>query len=235
MPGFKGQDFYELRHECLQSRKLFEDPEFIPSDEILFYDNDTPSSEEDSYTWLRPHEICDNPKFVIDTFSRFCAKQGNLGDCWFVSAITTLTLHQKFLNRVICADNSFEKDFYAGIFHFRFWYFGEWVDVVIDDRLPTRKKHLVYLHSKNQNEFWSALLEKAYAKLKGGYQKLDGGESSVAFQDFTGGIIESYNLEETPEKVIQKLKTNLRKSSMVDVGSKLSFNLLIFCVCVFDF
>lgn len=217
MPGFKGQDFYELRHECLQSKKLFEDPEFIPSDEILFYDTPPLSS----YTWKRPNDICQDPKFVIDTYSRFNAKQGNLGDCWFVSAISTLTLHQKFLNRVISSDNSFEKEFYAGIFHFRFWHFGEWVDVVVDDRLPTHGKHLVYLHSKNDNEFWSALLEKAYAKLKGGYQHLDGGESSNAFQCFTGGIIESYNLEETPEKIIQKLKTTLRKSSMQDVGSKL--------------
>jgi hypothetical protein len=188
----------------------------MPSNEILFYDIHTPAP----YKWLRPQEICDDPKFVIDTYSRFSAKQGGLGDCWLVSAITTLTLHQKFLHRVICADNSFDDEVYAGIFHFQFWHFGEWVDVVIDDRLPTHEKRLVYLHSTNKNEFWSALLEKAYAKLNGGYQFLDGGESCKAFQSFTGGISESYNLEEAPNKIINKLKTNLRKSSMQDVGSE---------------
>jgi calpain-5 len=59
---------------------------------------------------------------------------------------------------------SSENNNYVGIFHFRFWRFGQWVDVVIDDMLPVCDNELLFTQSSAQNEFWIPLVEKAYAK-----------------------------------------------------------------------
>ena len=98
--------------------------------------------------------------------------------------MANLTLHEKLFAKVVPPDQSFEKD-NAGVFHFRFWKDGKWVNVVIDDYLPTinNGKTLLFIASEDKNEFWSALLEKAYAKLHGSYEILDAGMYILIFRN----------------------------------------------------
>ncbi|KAG5843200.1 calpain-5-like [Anguilla anguilla] len=192
---YKNQKYSQLKQECKEAKKLFEDPEFPATNKSLFYRKPPPGTVK----WKRPKEICDDPHLFVEGISSHDLNQGTLGNCWFVAACSCLALKPEHWQKVIPDWKEQEWDAkhpenYAGIFHFRFWIFGEWLDVVVDDRLPTINGELTYCHSKLKNEFWSALLEKAYAKLSGCYESLDGGNCGDAVVDFTGAVTESIDL-----------------------------------------
>ena len=59
----------------------------------------------------------------------------------------------------------------------------------MDDLLPTRNGKLIYLRSREKNEFWGPLLEKAYAKLYGSY-KVSSKKDKMAFLEDSGSDFE---------------------------------------------
>nr|XP_021382876.1 calpain-9 isoform X2 [Lonchura striata domestica] len=204
------KDYEQLKQECLRRGVLFEDSDFPACNSSLFFSENPPIP----FVWKRPGDIVKDPKFILGGATRTDICQGDLGDCWLLAAIASLTLNEKTLARVVPLDQNFGPD-YAGIFHFRFWQHNEWLDVVIDDRLPTFKGRLVFLHSAELNEFWSALLEKAYAKLNGSYESLKGGSTIEAMEDFTGGIGEMYDVKTAPDNFYEILEKALKRCSMV--------------------
>ncbi|KPJ04881.1 Calpain-3 [Papilio xuthus] len=224
------QDFKDIRSRCLAEGRLFEDPEFPAIDRSLYYKErlDRP------ITWLRPSEICEDPQLFVEGYSRFDVQQGELGDCWLLAAVANLTLHRKLFFQVVPDDQSFDED-YAGVFHFRFWQYGRWVDVVIDDRLPTYRGKLVFLHSSERNEFWSALLEKAYAKLHGSYEALKGGSTCEAMEDFTGGVTEMYDVAELPPNFYTILLKAYERNSLMGCSIEVPGSNPAVYSCVFRF
>uniref|UniRef100_A0AAX7TXU0 Calpain 9 n=1 Tax=Astatotilapia calliptera TaxID=8154 RepID=A0AAX7TXU0_ASTCA len=205
-----GKSFEQLRHECLMKGVLFEDPDFPAKDSSLFFSEKVPVHIE----WKRPTEICKNPKFILDGADRTDICQGQLGDCWLLAAVASLTMKKEALARVVPPDQEFNQR-YAGIFHFQFWNHNKWLDVVVDDRLPTVRNQLIMLHSASSNEFWSALLEKAYAKLNGSYESLKGGSTMEAMEDFTGGVGEMYETKAAPGDLFNIMKKALDRGSMM--------------------
>ncbi|XP_054635758.1 calpain-9 [Dunckerocampus dactyliophorus] len=212
-----GRSFEQLRQECLQRGFLFEDPDFPAADSSLFFSQSVPVRLE----WKRPTEICTKPRFIVGDANRTDICQGQLGDCWLLAAIASLTLKKDALARVVPHDQDFDHQ-YAGIFHFQFWQHNKWLDVVVDDRLPTVRNQLIMLHSASNNEFWSALLEKAYAKLHGSYESLKGGSTMEAMEDFTGGVGEMYDTKKASGNLFFIMKKALDRGSMMGCSIDIS-------------
>ncbi|XP_068684046.1 calpain-9-like isoform X1 [Montipora foliosa] len=198
------EDIEQIKRKC-KGGELFEDPEFPAIDSKVFKKRVLPGGQ--SFEWLRPQEILDKQgvseraHLVVGGASRLDINQGMLGDCWLLAAISSLCQEDKLMNRVLAFDESmdFGASKYCGAFKFNIWQYGQWVEVIIDDRLPTYRNKLVFMHSKTKNEFWSALLEKAYAKLVGSYEALKGGQTIEAMEDFTGGLGEDFDMKKIRE------------------------------------
>lgn len=206
-----GVSYDDLKKHCLKEGVLFEDPDFQAVDESMFFSRKPPRP----FVWKRPKELVSDPKMFVGGASRFDITQGMLGDCWLLAAVAALCQYEGLLYQVVPPDQSFSSSDYCGIVRFRFWQYGRWEEVVVDDRLPTYNNKLVFLHSAQNNEFWSALLEKAYAKLCGSYESLKGGQTSEAMEDFTGGVTETFNTAKPPAKFYSLLvKAQERQSLM---------------------
>ncbi|XP_076369958.1 calpain-C-like [Tachypleus tridentatus] len=195
-----------LKQTFLKRGELFEDPEFPAVQTSIFY-HQAPALQ---FVWKRPKEICADPIFVLDGPNQHDITPGRFGDRWFVACIGCLSITKGLFYRVVPADQNFLTDNYAGIFRFRFWWSGEWREVVVDDRLPTVNNKLVFVQSQHSNQFWAALLEKAYAKLHGSYEALKYGCSLDGMVDLTGGVTESISVRHDSTacgRILSKLLT----------------------------
>ncbi|XP_073682696.1 calpain-1 catalytic subunit-like [Garra rufa] len=194
---FLDQDYQELQKSCITNKKGYVDDKFPPDSSSIDPRNKLDKLDLNRIKWLRPSEIVSDPQLIVTEVSRFDYSQGPyLGNCWFLASVGALTFQKDIMDQVMPADQSFGKD-HAGILHFRFWRFGKLIDVVIDDNLPTINGKLIFVHSKTSNEFWPALLEKAYAKVCGSYADMHAGSVYEALLDFTGGIHLYFKLKNT--------------------------------------
>ncbi|THD23241.1 Calpain-9 [Fasciola hepatica] len=214
--GSPSAAFERIRTDLIKSGHLFCDASF-PADESSLYYSQRPPCH---IVWMRPGEIVASnsgggigiaprkisvPEFIAEGGVKLGElRQGELGDCWVVAALAAISAQPSLLTRVIPVGQSFRPEWYTGAFAFRFWRFGHWEEVIIDDRLPVRPGgQPLFVHSGRSNEFWPALLEKAYAKLNGSYEALNVGLVGDAMDDMTGGLTESYTLPAAEEQGIQ--------------------------------
>lgn len=98
--------------------------------------------------------------------------QGHLADCWFLCAVSSLAERPALVERIFVTKEYNDQ----GIYQLRICKNGEWQNVIVDDYFPCFPNGGPMFSKSNGNELWVLLLEKAYAKIHGGYKTLTGGQ-----------------------------------------------------------
>ncbi|XP_037002663.2 calpain-13 [Artibeus jamaicensis] len=213
---FKGQDFNYLRDRCLSRGLLFEDETF-PAEISSIGLELLKGKDVSRLQWKRPKDLLrgkSEPHFILEGVSRFDITQGCAGDCWFLAALGSLTQNQKHLQNIL-RNQSFSHQ-YAGIFRFWFWQCGQWVEVVVDDRLPVLNNEYLFVCPRSNNqEFWPCLLEKAYAKFRGSYLHLHYGYLPDGLVDLTGGVVTTMDLHSSLSDLVTMVKMAAKEESLM--------------------
>jgi hypothetical protein len=143
--------------------------------------------------------------------------QGNLGDCYLLSACAVLgdkMTRERFIFEV---DDEWEE---CGAFCVRFFDDGKEDIVIVDDFLPfiddgSEFPGLLFASSPGK-EIWPSILEKAFAKKFGSYDFINKGQVDIALSILTNGV---------PEKIVVRGEKNLENfwAKLMDIQKEGSF------------
>lgn len=182
-----------VRNEALKSGQPFVDSSFPADATSVYVRGQGPQLE-----WRRPSELCSQPQLFADSNVRSNVCHSRPANAWFVTVCTVLTHDQELLAKVFPDAKKQEwhagSEKHPGVFRFRFWLLGSWIEVLVDDQLPVVDGTLYGCRSQIASEFWAPLLEKAYAKFLGCYELLEACSLSDALVDMTGAAAEHLEL-----------------------------------------
>lgn len=177
------EKYERIVKEYEQSKKKYEDVAF-PANQNALGDSLSPLVD----AWGRPenYELIGEGDVGIDP------RQGAIGDCYFVSALSVAG--KKNIENALL-HNTVKQRPEVGAYIVRFYFQGEPVEVIVDDLFPKDGQgEWAFCKSDIGTKLWPMLLEKAYAKLHGGYHKIVAGKVSYALSDLTDGYPEEIKL-----------------------------------------
>ena len=139
-------------------------------------------------------------------------QQGELGDCWLMSALACLAERRGAIEGIFLTKqyNPFGK------YKVRLFLHGHWQTVVVDDYFPVWSNTGDPIFAGPQprsRELWVMVLEKAFAKAMGSYAALEGGHVVFALEAMTGNDVLAFKKVKRKKKKRKKKKKKKHKAS----------------------
>lgn len=184
--------------------KLFEDPTFPAS--VMLANNPNPGKFETAHIHACSSKARTMAKGGLGSND---IRQGALGDCWFLGALSVAATRKGLLERTFVSDARANE---AGMFTFQFYKFGDWRHVTVDGIVPVFKgtKSPAFARGEHVDEMWVTLIEKAYAKFHGGYEAIVGGLPAGGLLDLTGAFPMRVSLTRESDKAYPDAKEKER-------------------------
>lgn len=198
----------------------YTDPEMPPGPNAIFgfgERQDYTEEELQNYPWLRPEEFFKgNDIKIFDTIHSHDILQGSLGDCYFLAAISSIAEYPHRLERLFLS-NQYGPD---GVYVLALCVNGLWQDVILDDAFPCQKYSKAPIFNTSiSGELWVMLLEKAWAKIHGGYLNVAAGLTREALRDLTGAPARTLFTNQKREELWIQLMEADKKRYIMCAGS----------------
>ncbi len=148
--------------------------------------------KEKEIEWVRLSELVEGPQLVEKTISPDDILQGNVGDCYLMSVLSSLAEMPTRIERLFLNSNP-EKGIYSMLVKED----GIPREVVVDDYVPTYNRRPIF--SKIQpgsREVWVAIIEKVWAKHCGSYRAIEEGYPHIVMDSFAQGPAFYFNLQD---------------------------------------
>mmetsp|Transcript_22958 Transcript_22958/g.50371 ORF Transcript_22958/g.50371 Transcript_22958/m.50371 type:complete len:442 (+) Transcript_22958:172-1497(+) len=185
---------------CICCNCTFKDKKFPPNaSSIGNWKNKAQAQIDQEIEWKRVRTICamggqQGAKLFSGAIEPSDICQGQLGDCWLMSALACLAdvegaIQRAFISKEYTAYGKYKVRLYDKPK-------GDFMTVVVDDWIPCARGTGKTVFAKpNGDEAWVLLLEKAMAKFKGSYANLDGGSTLWALEALTGDYVFKFKQE----------------------------------------
>lgn len=228
------QDVLPLLYQiCKSTGRKFVDLEFPPNFKHLVQEkNSIHNYDWFSFIWQRPEKFFKNPKlFNVSGFMRqsFAKRakpqkdisksdilQGALGNCYFLAALCSMAeISDTIIKRLFVSNDTNEY----GIYCVQICFNGEWKNVIVDDFFPCYPDERGPCFTKGNNEeLWVMLLEKAWAKLHGNYEKVEAGIASESLRSLSGAPVEVFFKDEPNTDLWSILKNAFKNKFPTTAG-----------------
>lgn len=178
----------EKNNDNIYIDKLYPSQIFTPEVEELL------QIENSNIVWKSAREIFGKKvKIFGETISYKDIKMGPANNSYFVSAISSMS---EFSNIVTQLFRTFSFPENGDPIEVCIRIEGKWTVICLDDKFMVNKENNIPIFSTSPtNNIWGLLLEKAWAKVCGGYENIIYGNSKEIFEAFTNFRIIEINLK----------------------------------------